>query len=118
MTAIRAQATASLDKTCVVTTPDAEVDDASGGTTPGTATTATVACRVATPTGSDQRVAERLGVVMDAVITLPFGTVIDRRGTIAISGGPTYEIVYANSTGANDEQSYQTAVRVFCRSVR
>lgn len=117
LTAVRAQATASLDRTCVISTPGAEVDDLAGGTTAGSAATVSVACRVATPTGSDQKTAERLGTVFDVMVTLPHGTVIDKRGSIAIAGGPTYQIVWSNSTAANDEQSYQTAVRVGCRRV-
>lgn len=99
---------------CVVSTPAAEVIDAAGGTTPGSTTTATVACRVGVPSGNDQKVAERLGLVVDAMITMPYGTSAPERGTIEVTTtGKTYEIVRDNS-----EQSYQTAVRVMARQVR
>ena len=112
LTQIRAQATASLDQTCTVSTPGAESIDAAGGTTLGTPTTESVSCRVATPNGSDQRIAERLGVVIDAMITVPHGTTVDREATIAVSGGGTYEVVIPN-----DDESWKTAVRVGCRRV-
>lgn len=112
LTQIRSQATASLDQSCVVSTPAAEVQDGAGGTTPGSASTETVVCRVATPNGSDQRIAERLGVVIDAMITTPYGTSVDRKATIAVSGGGTYEVVIPNA-----DQSWKTAVRVGCRRV-
>ena len=110
LTAMRAQATASLDQSCTVTTPASEVDDGAGGTTPGSTSSVTVACRVSTPNGSDQRIAERLGVVIDAVLTVPHGTSVDRRGTVAVSGGGTYEVVVPN-----DDESYKTAVRVLAK---
>jgi SPP1 family predicted phage head-tail adaptor len=112
LTQIRTQATASLDQTCTVSTPGAESIDAAGGTTQAAPSTASVSCRVATPNGSDQKIAERLGVVIDAMVTVPHGTSVDREATIIVSGGGTYEVVIPN-----DDQSWKTAVRVGCRRV-
>lgn len=104
----------AMDKLCTVTVPAADVDDAYGGTTAGSTTvTAGIACRVGSPNGSDQKVAERLGIVMDAAVTLPYGTDVTDRTTIAASNGKSYDVTYVNT-----EQSYQIAVRALCRTVR
>lgn len=100
-----------LDQSCTVTTPGDEVDDAAGGTTPGTTSSQTVICRVDTPSGSDQTVAERLGVVMDTIIMLKAGTVVSPRATIAVNGH-TYDVTYSNEDASN-----QTVTRCGCRRV-
>lgn len=114
MTELRADQVSAMPYSCVVSNPAVEVDDAAGGTTPGTATTVTVACRIGSPRASDQTIADRNGIVVDAVLTLPFGSVVSNRATISCAtNGKTYEV-----TNVNDEQTDQTAVRVFARSVR
>lgn len=110
---LRAEQAASFDKTCVVSVPAADTDDDAGGTTPGTPTATTVNCRVGSPSGSDQRIADRIGIVMDTVLTLPYATTVTNRSTIVASNGKSYDVTYVN-----DEQSYQTAVRVYARSIR
>lgn len=114
LTDLRAEQAAVMPASCTVSNPAAEVDDAYGGTTPGTPTTAVVACRVGSPNASDQQVADRLGIVVDAALTLPYGTTVSNRATITCAtNGKSYEVIYVNT-----EQSSQTAVRALCRSVR
>lgn len=110
---LRAEQSAALDTTCVVTTPGAEVDTVDGGTTPGTATTATVACRTGPLTANEQTIADRLGRTVDAAVTLPYGTAVEPKGGTIAVGGKTFDVVYDNS-----EQSYAAAVRVLVSAVR
>lgn len=110
----RATQAANMPFTCVVTNYAADVDDGAGGTTPGATTTVSVACRVGVPSANDQKVAERLGQIVDALLTLPYGTAVTDRSTIAVSDtGRSYDVVYVNT-----EQSNQTAVRAVCRTAR
>lgn len=112
LTELRADQVAALDKVCVVGNPAIDVDDAAGGTTPGAATETTVACRIGSPRATDQEVADRLGTVVDTVITMPQGTTVSDRATITCAGR-SFEV-----TNVNTEQSSQTAVRAACRSIR
>lgn len=111
LTDLRAEQTAAMPLTCTVVTRGAEVDDAYGGTTPGPETTETVACRIGVPSGSDQAVADRLGSVVDATVTLPYGTTVAATARIE-QGSRAYEVVTTN-----DEQAYQVAVRALCRRI-
>ena len=111
---LRAEQAASFDKICVVSNPGAEVDDLAGGTTPGTPTETTVNCRIGSPRAIDQEVANRLGIVVDTMVTLPYGTTVSNRATITCTtNGKSYEVTHINT-----EQSYQTAVRAMCQSIR
>lgn len=111
---MRAEQAAAMPFTCVVTTPGVETDNAYGGTTPGVATTESVACRVGVPNANDQVIADRLSVRVSDILTLPYGTAVSPRGAIAVTEtGKDYDVTYVNT-----EQSYQTAVRVFCTSIR
>lgn len=111
MTAMRAQATASLDQSCILRTFAASTVDAEGGDTPGVATDTTVACRKATPSGREREIASRLGKEVDVVFTLPYGTTVPDTAQIVHSSG-TFEKVDVNL-----RQSYQTAVRVAGKQV-
>ena len=111
---LRAEQEAAMPSTCVVSNPTAETITAEGGTTPGTPTETTVACRIGVPSAQDQKVADRLAVVVDAALTLPWGTTVASDAQITCQEtGKVYSAVYVN-----DEQTYQTAVRVLCRSLR
>lgn len=107
---LRAEQTASLDKSCAVRTYAATVIDAEGGGDP-TSTDMTVACRVGNPTAQERIIASRMGQAMDNVVTLPFGTVVASTSQIVVDSA-TYEIV-----GTNDGQSNQAAVRVMVKRV-
>ncbi len=113
LTQMRAQATSSLDRTCTLRTVTLGASDSAGGfSTEGTAD-ATVACRIATPTGRDRIIAERLGVDIDATITLPHGTSV--AVTSRVIDGTTsavYEVVHANP-----DQSWRTATRIYGKRV-
>ena len=109
---MRAQQTALMDKSATVTNPGTATANAYGGEDAGTATTVTTVCRVAPPTAADQRTAERVGQVVDTVVTLPYGTAVTDQSTIAV-GSLSYAVTYFNT-----EESRQTAVRAFCRTVR
>jgi SPP1 family predicted phage head-tail adaptor len=100
-----------LDQSCTVSTPGTATADAYGGETPGAATTQTVICRVDAPTGVDQTVASRLGVVIDAVIRLKRGTVVTSADTITVNGRD-YAVSFVNADEAD-----QTMVRTLCRRV-
>lgn len=100
-----------MPDTCTVVIPGDEVDDDAGGTTAGAETETEVACRVGSPNANDQKVADRLSIVFDAAITLPYGTAIDERGRIEVERtGLSYQIVYTN-----EEQTDATAVRVLAK---
>lgn len=110
----RADQAANMPFSCVVTTPGTPTENAYGGEDAGTPITVTVNCRVGVPNASDQKTAERLGQVVDALVTLPYGTSVPDSATIAVSDtGRSYDVAYTNA-----EQSDQTAVRAFCRTVR
>ena len=111
LTDLRAEQAAAMPLTCTVVTRAAETSDSYGGTDAPSESTVSVACRIGPPNGSDQQVAERLGVVVDAVVTLPYGTTVPQRGRVE-QGGRAYEVVTTN-----DEQAYQVAVRVLCRRI-
>ena len=100
-----------LNQSCTVSTPGAATADDYGGETPGASTTQTVICRVDTPTGADQTVASRLGVVIDAVIRLKRGTVVTSADTITVNGRD-YAVSYVNA-----DEAEQTMVRCGCRRV-
>lgn len=111
---MRATQLEAMPFTCVVTTPATEVEDGYGGTTPGSPSTASVACRVGVPSANDETIADRLGVRVSDILTLPYGTTVSPRGLIAVTeSGKSYQVTYVNT-----EQSYQTAVRVFCTAIR
>lgn len=99
---------ALLDQTCTVSTPGAATADAYGGETPGAATTATAICLVDDPSGADQQVAERLGVVIDATIWLKAGTAVEPTSTITVNGH-AYQVSYVNA------DARRTLVRALCR---
>lgn len=102
---LRAEHVASFDKSCVISTPGTPVDDEAGGSTAGSPTTATVACRVGPPTAQERDIAGRLGQELDAVITLPHDTTLPESASIAVSG-ETFQVV-----GTNEDQSYLVALR-------
>jgi SPP1 family predicted phage head-tail adaptor len=106
---MRAQQTASFDKTCLLRTPGSATSDSAGGFTEAAASDASLACRVAPPTGTERAIAERLGREVDTVVTFPHGTSVANTQSVVV-GGRTYEVVHVN-----DDESYQTAVRVMAR---
>jgi len=113
MTQMRAQATASLDRVCTLRTATLGTSDSAGGFSAETTHDATVACRISPPSGSDRIIAERLGVDMDAVITLPHGTTaaVTSR-VIDDTTSDRYEVAHANPS-----QSWKTAVRVYGKRI-
>jgi hypothetical protein len=108
---MRATQEVALPETCTrVRTP--LVADGQGGYTKGTATTATLACRVssrglpseylqmATATGKELR-----------MVTLPHGSDVKRTDTLLIDG-VTYQVIGFASAG-----DWETALRVVCEVV-
>lgn len=111
LTQIRAQATESLDRTCTLRTITLGASDSAGGFGSDTTADTTVACRIAPPSARDRVIAERLGIEMDAVITLPYGTTAPVTADVLdATTGERYQIVHANAG-----QSYRTATRVYGR---
>lgn len=111
MTQIRAQASESLDRTCTLRTIALGASDAAGGFSTDTTGDTTVSCRIAPPTGRDRIIAERLGLEMDTVITLPHGTTAAVTSDVLdATTGERYQVV-----SANPQQSWRTATRVYAR---
>src|SRR5688572_19110208 len=97
LTTMRAQATASLDRTCLLRTVTAGDSDEAGGYETDTTSDVSVACRIAVPTGRERVVIDRLGVEADTIITLPHGTTVTETQQIEDQAtGRTYNVVIAN----------------------
>lgn len=110
---VRAQQEATLDRTCGVVTITPGASDSAGGFAAGTETSASVACRIAPPTGRDREIAARLGLELDAVITLAHGTSVAPEQEITDTAtGARYQVVHANPA-----QSWRTATRVYARQL-
>lgn len=113
LTQIRTQAQASLDRTCTLRSVTLGLSDSAGGFSTDSTSDASVSCRVAPPTGRDRIIAERLGLEMDAVITLPHGTTAPVTAiVIDDTSGEQYQVVHANAG-----QSYRTATRVYGKRI-
>lgn len=106
----------TFDRMCALVTPGAMTSDGAGGETEGTPSSVTVACRIDPAGAIDQQIAERLGQTVDAVVTLPLGTVVtDTQRIEAQDGGAVYEVV---STNTDPDQSWRTAVQALVRRIR
>jgi subtilase family serine protease len=103
-----------LDQTCTVSTPGTATANAYGGEDPGTPTTQTgIPCRVDSPTGGDQKIAERLGVVINAAVSLKLGTAVGSTGSITTErSGNVYQVNFTN-----EDESDRTMVRCGCKRV-
>lgn len=101
---------AILSQTCTISTPGTPTANAYGGEDAGTPTTATARCKVDDLTGSDQKIAERLGVVADTTIWLEVAAVVTPTCTITVNGH-AYAVSYVN------EDAQRMAVRAVCRRV-
>ena len=106
----------TFDQLCVVVTPGTMTSDGAGGEIEGTPSSVTMACRIDPAGAIDQQIAERLGQTVDAVVTLPLGTVVtDRQRIDAPAGGAVYEVV---TTNTDPSQSWRTAVQALVRRIR
>ena len=106
----------TFDQTCAVVTPGVMTSDGAGGATEGAPSAVTVACRIDPAGAVDQQIADRLGQTVDAVVTLPLGTVVTANQRIdAPAGGTMYEVV---TTNTDPNQSWQTAVQALVRRIR
>jgi hypothetical protein len=116
-TQLEATQASSFDTSCVLLTT-IEVADSSGGTTEVPSVNVVTVCRIGTPTGDERIVADRIGQVIDVVITVPWEhrDAVSARTRILVPNivNPTaqYEIVFTNA-----EQSYGVAVRCACQRV-
>ena len=112
---------AALDQPCVVRTT-VEVADNQGGTTVGVATDVATVCRIGLPTqgsqGTERIVGERIGQVIDVVITLPWSLVgsVQPQSRVYVPDitSPTaiYEVIATNA-----EQSMGVGLRVLAKRV-
>ena len=111
---LRALQEEGMPASCTVSIPGSDTEDAAGGTTPGTPVQTTVACRIGVPTASDMELGSKSQTLIDAVITLPYGTTVTPRTYIDCStNGKRYHVEYHNT-----EQSWAAAVRVLASEVR
>ena len=111
LTRMRAQTSESLDRVCTLRTLIPGASDSAGGFSADDAADLSVACRIAPPSARDRVIAERLGLEMDTVITLPHGTAAATTAEVLDDAtGERYQIVHANPA-----QSYRTATRVYGR---
>jgi SPP1 family predicted phage head-tail adaptor len=87
--------------------------DNAGGFGSDSTSDASVACRIAVPTGRERVVIDRLGLEADTTITVPHGTTVTETQRIEDQAtGRTYEIALTNP-----EDSYRTATRCFCKRI-
>ena len=110
---MRTQATNSLDRTCLLRTVTMGGSDSAGGYGTDSTSDASVACRIAVPTGRERVVIDRLGVEADTTITLPYGTTVTETQQIEDQAtGRIYNVVLTNP-----EDSYRTATRAFAKRI-
>lgn len=112
---LRATQEDAMPMTCSVSVPGTATADGMGGWIEGTPTaTAGIACRVGSPSATDQQIAGKQGQSVDSVVTLPYGTnVPDSSAITVVDTGKTYDVQFTNA-----EQTYRTAVRAVCRTAR
>ena len=109
---------AAATTSCVIrTTP--EVADTQGGTTAGAPVDMPATCRIGPPAGDERIIAERIGQVIDVVLTVSVdhAGAISERSQVLVpdAAAPTaiYDVVFVSS-----EQSYLAGVRLACQRIK